>query len=218
MSGKYTIGLIGLVAGIIAGFVFANAINRGDQNFSSAPAAVAGQSATGGDAMSDVSNALGQAEREPGNFVAQMKAGDMHARIGRFDSAAEYYRKGIALQPNDARAYVVLGNVLFDSGKFEEAAGSYEKALELEPNDANARTDLAATFVERPAPDLPRALAELEKALKLAPKSEPALYYLGVVHARRGDAAAARRALAQLKEASSNGELARRLDQLLAAK
>lgn len=213
-------GLIGLLVGLTVGFFATNAINRdaatraaGDpvQLDSTAPAG--GQTPLQGAQMQDVTETLTKAEQEPQNFVAQMKAGDMYAQIGRFDKATEFYKRGLVLKPSDFAANVVVANALFDTGNFEEASEYYTKALDIKPDDLNARTDLGATFVERAEPDYSKAIAEFEKALAVEPKHEPSLYYLGVANARKGDKQAAQKALEQLKGANPSSALVGRLEQ-----
>lgn len=217
-------GLIGLLVGLTVGFFATNAINRdaatraaGDpvQLDSSAPA---NGSAMQGAMMQDVTETLAKAEQEPQDFVAQMKAGDMYAQIGRFDKATEFYKRGLVLKPSDFAANLVVANALFDTGKFEEASEYYTKALDIKPDDLNSRTDLGATFVERAEPDYARAIAEFEKALAVEPKHEPSLYYLGVANSRKGDKQAAQKALERLKEANPSSELVGRLQQHIESK
>lgn len=227
MQGKLTYGVGGLIIGLAAGFFAANSLNR--QAAVSAPpsnsvvgsvpgAPSAGSSGQPGGMQGDVAQTLQIAEAEPGNFVAQMQAGDMYAQIGRFDKAIEFYTKGVGLNPQNAAANIVLANAYFDSQRFEDAEKYYSKALEIEPNNVNARTDLGATFVERKIPDHDRAIQEFRKALEQDPKSKPTLYYLGIAQLRKGDRAEAEKALAELERNDPQGELVNRLRQNLYAK
>ena len=220
MQGRLVFGLVGLFIGLAAGFFAANSLNR--QNMVAAPATSANALPGTGDNVAssgpggmqvDVAQTLQAAESDPNNFVAQMRAGDMYAQIGRFDKAIEFYSRGVSLNPQNAPAHIVLANAYFDTQKFEEAEAHYTKALEIEPKDVNARTDLGATFVERPNPDYDRAILEFGKALESDPKSAPTLYYLGVAHLRKGDRAQAQQTLAELEKVDSRGELITRLRQ-----
>ena len=220
-------GIVGLVVGLAVGFFGANSINRDAATRSTEAAAQvdpavignqqSGQSAGAG-MMPDVAETLSKAESEPQNFVAQMKTGDMYAQIGRFDKAAEFYKRGLILNPNDFQGNIVLANALFDSQKFEEAEGYYTKALDINPKDVNARTDLGTTFVERADPDYQRAISEFDKALEIEPKHEPTLYYLGIAYFRMGDPQNAQKALARLQEANPSSELIAKLQQNMASK
>lgn len=220
-------GLGGLIIGLAIGFFGANTLNRDAATQAAAsPGAInapiggstADPQASAGGMQPDVAETLAKAEAEPQNFVAQMKTGDMYARIGRFDKAAEFYKRGLVLKPTDFQANIVVANALFDSGNFDEAEGYYAKALEINPKDLNARTDLGTTFVERTSPDYVKAISEFDKALEIDPKHEPSLYYLGIAYLRKGDAENAKKALARLEAANPSSELIGRLRQNMESK
>ena len=227
MPKHFIYGIGGLIIGLAVGFFVTNSMNR--DAVQPLSAATAGQQITtpAGASSSvpqqagmqaDVTETLAKAEAEPQNFAVQMRAGDMYAQIGRFDKAIDYYNRGIAINPADFRANVVLANAYFDSRKFEDAAKYYEKALAIDPKDVNARTDFGTTFVERPSPDFERAIKEFRTALEIQPKHEPALYYLGIAYLRSGDKQNATDALAELEAANPTSELATRLKQNMSAK
>ncbi len=218
MQKNLVFGIGGLLIGLAAGFFAANTINRGTtpetpavsaNTDSPLPASQASQAAM----LPDVAETLQKAESEPQNFAVQMKTGDMYAQIGRFDKAAEFYKRGVVINPNNFQANVVLANALFDSQKFEDAEGYYSRALQIEPSDVNARTDLGTTFVERPNPDYERAIKEFKTALETEPKHEPTLYYLGIAYFRKGEKEKANLALNELEKANPTSELIARLKQ-----
>ena len=53
--------------------------------------------------LPEVSDTLDAAKNEPNNFEAQIKAGDMYAKIQKFDTAAEFYEKANQVKPDDYR-------------------------------------------------------------------------------------------------------------------
>ena len=221
MQGKVLFGGLGLVVGLLVGFLAANTLNRQalitappsptDTVFSGAP----GSAAAPGGTQVDVAQTLQKATSETNNFIAQMQAGDMYAQIGRFDKAIEFYSRGVELNPANTQAHVVLANAYFDSQRFADAERHYAKVLELDPKNVNARTDLGATFVERPQPDLNRAISEFRSALEIDPKSLPTIYYLGIAHLRKGDRGEAEKMLAELEKIGPQSELVSRLRQNL---
>ena len=222
MQGKLFYGVGGLLIGLVLGFFVANSLNRnGAVTASSVSTSNSDLPATGNPnqqgGMQDVGETLQRAETEPENFVAQMKAGDMYAQIGRFDKAIEFYTKGVNLNPQNAPASIVLANAYFDTQKFEDAERFYVKALEIDPKNVNARTDLGATFVERPSPDFARAISEFRRALEVDPKSGPALYYLAIAQLRKGDRNESEKTLAELERINPQSELVTRLRQNLKA-
>jgi len=219
MQRNILFGIVGLAIGLAIGFFAANSINRQDDlNASSAnnsslrPAPEAPGQSSGG-MLADVDQMIQTAESEPQNFVAQMRTGDMYAKIGKFDSAIEFYKRGILLKPDDFNANVVLANALFDSQRFEEASDYYAKAVKINGADVNARTDLGTTFVERSSPDYERAIKEFKAALEIDPKHEPTLYYLGIAYLRKGEKDKADRMLAELEKANPASSLIDRLRQ-----
>lgn len=225
MQRSYIFGIGGLMLGLVIGFVGANSLNRNaavsqvveaSSQVPGAPAQSAGS--TTAQPLPDVSEMLQKAESEPQNFAVQMRTGDMYARIGRFDKAIEFYSKGIVLKPQDFNANVVLANAYFDSGQFEQAADHYTKALAINPSDLNARTDLGATFVERPAPDYNKAIEEFKSVLSVDPKHALSLYYLGVAQSRSGDPDEAQKTLSRLESSDQNSILVQRLRQNLTSK
>jgi len=212
--------LVGALAGAAIGFFGANALNK--QNTAAAPGNAPlfnsqelQQTLPGGDqsggAMPDIQKKLDRAMSEPDSFEAQMEAGDMYAQIQKYETAIEFYQKGLALRPDERQANIVLANAYFDSKKFVEAGKYYAKALELDPNDVNARTDLGTTFVEQQPPDLDRAIEEFKAALELDPNREATLYNLGVVYFRKGDLENAKDILARLEAINPNTQLAAKL-------
>lgn len=219
MKREVLFGTVGILVGLVVGFLAANSLNRQTMNSNSAvvaetapPASTGTQSGSGTTpAQPDVAETIRKADAEPQNFVAQMKAGDMFAKISRFDKAAEYYKKGIAVNPGNLEANIVLANALFDSKQFTEAGTFYEKAIAIDPLDKNVLTDLGATFVERPEPDLGRAISEFRKALRIDPKHPPALYYLGIARFRNGELSEAKKILEELRTADPTSELVTRL-------
>jgi Flp pilus assembly protein TadD len=68
-------------------------------------------------------------------------------RDGKLPEAAEYYRKALAHQPQNAGLHTALGGVLARAGKNDEARGAFEAALKLQPDNAPARDGLAALAV-----------------------------------------------------------------------
>lgn len=218
-------GILGLVVGGVIGFWGANSLNRTGSEI----AAPSGNSLTvgsgsqsvqanGAGMSQDVADTLAAAEREPGNFVVQMKTGDLYAQIGRFEQAIEFYKRGLALRPNDKQALLVVANAYFDAGQYEVAGDHYAKVLEIEPGNIAARTDLGTTYVLRASPDYDRAVKEFEAALSTDPKHEPSLYNLGIAMSRKGDQAAAESVLARLESVNPSSDLIPKLKQNIARK
>ncbi len=56
---------------------------------------------------------------------------------GNVSLALKYFKEGVALEPNQAQAYVNLGTALQNSGDKAGADQNYQKALQLDPNALN---------------------------------------------------------------------------------
>ena len=155
-------GVVGLLAGLIIGFMFANSVNkqvavpvsaeaRGNSNIPPghpeiAPGAVAPGSASSGVMQPETQAAIDKAKQSPNDFQAQVAAAEMYYQIERFDDAITYLKKANQLKPDDQEVVVHLGNANFDGNHFDEAEKWYMAALAKKPGDTNVRTDLGLTF------------------------------------------------------------------------
>jgi len=206
--------LVGLFAGLIVGFMFANSVNQG-QPAASSTSAAASMPGTGGmpaghpptaansGSSEEVQAAIDKARAEPENFEAQIKAAEVFYQISRFEGAIEFLKQAAKIKPDDYVTIVNLGNAYFDSSKFDEAEKTYTEALAKKPEDLDVRTDLGLTYAFRPQPDYDRAIKEFETVLAKDPKHTLALQNLVVAHTKKGDATKANAALARLEAADA---------------
>ncbi len=79
--------------------------------------------------------------------------------------------KEVSLHPDNAAAWVEMGNIYFDSDQHPQAIKAYSKALELAPNNANVLTDLGVMYQRNHQPDL--AISTFDKASQADPRHEP---------------------------------------------
>jgi tetratricopeptide (TPR) repeat protein len=214
-------GIIGLLAGLIIGFLATNNYNRSAILSSGSPTIAnptnnPQPSGTNPQAaMPGVGDAIEKADKEPENFDAQFKAGEMFARIKNFEKALSYFEKAQKLKPQDHAILVSLGNTNFDLGKWEDAQKWYESALAVKPDDIASRTDLGITFIERPNPDIERAIKEFESSLKINPNHEATLFNLSIAYFKKGDTTKAQELKGRL---ASNKDLVDRLDKIFTNK
>ncbi len=219
-----------LFVGFFAGFFVSNSINRnaglqaalpeghGDAPFSNPQTQVASVKEPNAAPLKDVTESLDKAKKEPENFDAQMKAGDLYAKIKGFERAVEFYNNAAVLKPTEYEKIVKLGNAYFDIGQFEKAELFYTQALAKKSDDVGVRTDLGITFVERQNPDYDRAIKEFQTSLATNPKHEPTIYNLAIAYYKKGDTDNAQKYAAQLEQISPNSELNGRLKQLFSEK
>ncbi len=219
-------GIIGLIVGLVVGFFAANSINRNAvlqpttaQNPATAPflnqptADIKEQTQAG--MLPEVGETLDRAKNEPNNFEAQIKAGDMYAKIKKFDTAVEFYEQANRIKPEDYETIVKIGNTYLDSNQFEKAEKWYAQAVTKKPTDINVRTDLGITFVEREKPDLDRGIKEFQTSLQINPNHETTLYNLGIAYYKKGDVEETKKILAQLETLKPTSPLVERLKQVL---
>jgi predicted O-linked N-acetylglucosamine transferase (SPINDLY family) len=97
--------------------------------------------------------------------------------LGRFDDAAESYRRALALDSHYAPAHYNLGNILMVLKRYEEAAESYRRALEIKPDYAEAHHNLGAALhaLDRCA----EAILSVHQALMIQPNFAEAWCSLG---------------------------------------
>ncbi|MBS1795594.1 MAG: tetratricopeptide repeat protein [Acidobacteria bacterium] len=200
-------GIVGLLLGLIVGFMFANNVNQ-KAAVQAAPQAAMKQNpnmpeghpdiAGGGNqpgqttqptvSMVEVQDAIEKAKQQPDNFESQMKAAELHYQIEKYDKAIEYLKQANKIQPDNYEVIVNLGNTYFDSGNYTEADKWYSEALTKKPEDANVRTDLGLTFIFRDPPNYDRAIKEFEQVLAKDINHPQALQNLTVAYTKKGDA------------------------------
>ena len=212
--------IIGVLLGVLAGYVFASTANqRGYMERTSAGSVAAGRMNQGaespqGGQTSPSSNGVAeqeaessadrtlieQAEREPDNFETQMRAAAVHYRNRRFDEAVQLLMRANQLRPDDVKAIVALGNANFDANRFEIAEKWYTAALVKNPKDINVRTDLGLTFLFRQQQNVDRAIQEFRRSLALDPRHEQTLQNMTVALIKKGNLTEAETTLGKLRE------------------
>ncbi|HYJ47200.1 MAG TPA: tetratricopeptide repeat protein [Pyrinomonadaceae bacterium] len=163
--------------------------NIGDNGAGSAPPA-----ATSAQAQA----AMDEADRNPKDFTAQIRAAAIFFQLGSMDKAELYLNRSLALKPDDPDALTGMGQTKYETGDYAGAATYFEKVLAKNPADADLRTDLGNTYAKRTPPDYARAMTEYRKALESDPKNEQALEGLANSALLKGDKATARDAVDKL--------------------
>jgi cytochrome c-type biogenesis protein CcmH/NrfG len=85
----------------------------------------------------------------------------------------------VAVNPNNADAWVQLGHVYFDTDNPPKAIRAYEKSLELRPGDPNVLTDLGVMYRRNGQPD--KALESFDKAIAIDPNHQQSRFNKGIV-------------------------------------
>ena len=210
--------IIGVLLGVIVGFVFATNIKQktAAQRPSSTqtmrpqaqdqelpedhpPLAPNNGTDTGTD-PGDEAATLEKARSEPDNFDAQMQAAAVHYRGRRFDEAIALLMHANQLRPDSYEAVVALGNTNFDAARYEIAEKWYTSALVKQPKDVNVRTDLGLTYMFREPADMDRAIKEFRRSLEVDPNHEQTLQNLVVALTKKGSLAEAEAMLSKLTQ------------------
>jgi tetratricopeptide (TPR) repeat protein len=196
---KVLLTIIGVLAGFIAGFLFANKINRQEaetQRAENPRSQSVQQNPTGQQNQPDLSaeeirQTLAKADQNPNDTEFQRKLGIALYRYTTSQRDATYLpdiarllKRAADANPKDYELLVTLGNVFFDLGNngdvkyFREAREWYQKALSIKSDDPNVRTDLGLTYYFDSPPEPEKAIAEYRKSLAIDPKHELTLQNL----------------------------------------
>lgn len=132
-------------------------------------------------------------------FASHMQRGEQYLSAGVLDKASIEFRNALQIEPRDARARYLNGQVAEKRGNMREALGSYQGAVEVNPDYAVARAALGRLFVFAGAAE--RALPIVEAGLAKHPEDAQLLAVR----------AAARAQLKNLDGALSDAQYAARL-------
>ncbi len=87
--------------------------------------------------------------------------------------------KKAAEHPEDAGAWIELGNLYFDTGNIKKAITAYNKSLELAPDNPDVWTDLGVMYRRNGEPE--KAIAAFDKAIAADPTHEVSRFNKGIV-------------------------------------
>jgi eukaryotic-like serine/threonine-protein kinase len=111
----------------------------------------------------------------PNDWLAQDQLGAFYRSQQKYAESERAYRKVVELAPDGHIGYRNLGVTLFDLGRNRESEQMFRRALSLRPS-ALTYSNLGALLIfEKRYPD---ALAEMEKAVALAPKEVPTNFFI----------------------------------------
>jgi tetratricopeptide (TPR) repeat protein len=112
-----------------------------------------------------------------------------HSSQGRHADAVAELKKGMALQPNDARLQHDLAAAMYASGDFAAAEALVRKLLHNRPDDANLQFLLGDSLLHMQRTE--EAIPPLKQAVRLNPKLLPARSALGRSLLQSGQAGSA---------------------------
>jgi TolB-like protein/Tfp pilus assembly protein PilF/predicted Ser/Thr protein kinase len=136
-------------------------------------------------------------ELDPSDAAAHQGYAEYLRNLGRFDEALAEVQRAQELDPLTAYSHVERGIILYFAGRYDEALEQYQRLLHATP--AANYTNIFIAMVHLQKGDHDTALASLQ-LMDSEERQPDALGVRGVVHARAGQPAEARRILARLDE------------------
>ena len=95
------------------------------------------------------------------------EAGQCLAANNRYSLASEIFQAVIALSPQRAIGYTLLGDAYFNLNKMDEALEAHQKAVEVDPDNTFARVHLGELLLFKKQKD--KGIAELKKVVDKDP-------------------------------------------------
>ncbi len=117
------------------------------------------------DATAEFARAI---ELDAKDEFGNLNLGNLSRAMGDYERASSYYRKQIAIKPDDAEAFGGLAIALLALGRDEDAATQIKRAEELAPGDYRFLTQLCFFYVTRKKATLARPL--IEQAARIEPR------------------------------------------------
>jgi serine/threonine protein kinase/tetratricopeptide (TPR) repeat protein len=163
-------------------------------------------------AVGDAAKALPEFQKvieiAPDSPMGYEGVGSVYLRQGKWSEAIPQYEKALALAP-DSPTYSNLGTAYFWLRNYDQATKMYEKAVEMTPNDEQLLGNLGDSY--RWSGHSDQAAAAYGKAISLAfqelqvnPRSATIMGDLGLLYAKKGDAANALQYTQQARAISSD--------------
>jgi arylsulfatase A-like enzyme/tetratricopeptide (TPR) repeat protein len=128
---------------------------------------------------------------DPSVIDAWFMMGTQHLAHGSLEKAVEYFKKTLALKPDNDLAVFNLAQAYRRMGNDDAALAGFEHYLTLDPKDPFVLYQMGEIWLDRK--DLPRAEGLFRKALEIDPQVVAAKNALGVISLQRGDQAGAER-------------------------
>jgi len=228
------------LAGLVAGFLLANAVNRNEiatlraefeqlKKGGATPApANSGQTTTLTDEEIDAT--IQRADQNAGDFqiqrshgIALYKYGAMKQDVALLEKSIRILDRAAALKPDDYDVTITLGNAHFDIGYFSKnnesltkAREIYAKGLATRPGDVEVQTDVGLTYFLQTPPDLEGAAREFMKSLEKNPNHEKTLQLMIQTLAKQSKTSEATEYLERLRKLDPSSPAVAELSEMVA--
>jgi tetratricopeptide (TPR) repeat protein len=152
----------------------------------------------------------------PNDAEARFLSGRVAEKLGDLRAAGSLYQGALDVNPDHVQACVSLARLYLQTGSPEKALGLVEPLLGRHPDDPDLLTARGAARAQRQ--EGAAALADVQRAVQLAPAHEAAVSVLAVLYQQAGQPERAVELLTTtLKRLPNSGELHRMLAQLYLA-
>jgi Flp pilus assembly protein TadD len=119
-------------------------------------------------------------EKNTGDIQSLIELARQAGGLGEFEYSIELWQQVIALNPNNAEAFLDIGYSYLELGRYEEALAASQKAMTLDPNLKEAV--LNYSICELAIGDVTKAIAALENLLTKVPEYPAAMGNLAVAY------------------------------------
>jgi Tfp pilus assembly protein PilF len=143
-------------------------------------------------------------EADPGQADAHRHLAETLWHRGAAEPAMRQMAEALRLEPNDAALVVRAGEMSLALGDHSAALSHAERAIQLDARLAGAWALRGRVFSRHGQPD--RAMADLQRALELAPHNPEALLDVALMYRQRGETARALTTLHYLLDSYAPGE------------
>jgi tetratricopeptide (TPR) repeat protein len=225
------------LAGLVVGFLLANAINRNEittlraefERMKAQPSTPPSNATSSELSEEEIAATIQRAEQNPNDFQIQRSHGialyryaAMKQNVALLEQAAKILERASALQPGDYDVTVGLGNAYFDIGYFSKnneslakAREVYSKGLAAKPGDVEVRTDIGLAYYLETPPNLAMAESEFKKSLEKNPRHEKTLVFMVEVLAKQNKTTEAAEYLDKLRSVNPQNQSIAELNSLI---
>ncbi|RMD93949.1 MAG: tetratricopeptide repeat protein [Calditrichaeota bacterium] len=131
-------------------------------------------------------------KKHPRALLVHYTLGALYGKMGDDSSAAEYFKKEIALNPNHDDSYRLLGEAYQRLGFFQEALSAFQKEAQLNPHDWRPFYKSGLIFYEHLNANK-KAMEALQRAVKINSSVAEPLILLGKIYFQSGDLSTAKK-------------------------
>jgi tetratricopeptide (TPR) repeat protein len=161
-----------------------------------------------GDSAKALSEYQKVTELAPDNPMGHANIGSVYLREGKWSEAIPQFQRALALAP-DADTYSNLGTAYFFLKSYDQSTKMYEKAVEMTPNNEELLGNLGDSYrwsghSDQAATAYGKAISLAFQELQVNPRSATLMGDLGLLYAKKGDAANALQYTQQARSINSD--------------